>query len=229
MKSANEVRFLELLEKSPLTEEEFQEEEKARDLFVEELRTETASLLGELKSVGIICISVWDLVNTRQRYPEAIDILIKHLSINYHERNKEGIIRALTVKEARGKATKALIEEYNKTPIEEMNYRWVIGNAVNITATAQDYDSILKIVLDKKNGWSRGMFVAALGRLRGKEVEDLMITLLDDEDVKFEAVRILGKMKSVKAIEKIRFLTHYPVRELRILAIRALKKIEATK
>ncbi|MEO0249525.1 MAG: hypothetical protein ABIN58_08295, partial [candidate division WOR-3 bacterium] len=50
---------------------------------------------------GLEVSSVWDLVNTSEPYPEAIPVLIKLLSQIEEPHMKEGIVRALTVKEAR--------------------------------------------------------------------------------------------------------------------------------
>lgn len=195
MKSKAELRFVELLRKSPKTQEEIAEKDLMGEIFGQELKYERRDLSQELKDAGARFSDPWDMVNTKEPYPEAIDILVKHLSINYHDKNKEGIIRALTVKEAKGKANKALIEEYNKTPKEKDNLRWIIGNAFTVIITKEDIESILPIVMNKDNGMSRYRFVEALGKIKTEQVKAALTKLLDDEEMAPYAAKALNKFR----------------------------------
>ncbi|MCT3940444.1 hypothetical protein I6H88_21405 [Elizabethkingia bruuniana] len=107
-----EDRFISLLNKNPKTSLEVGEMEYAREQFEIELRKETEKLLEEIKSKGLIITNIWDLVNTKKSYPEAIESLTNHLSYPYHHKNKEGIIRALGIKGAGIKTISALLVEY---------------------------------------------------------------------------------------------------------------------
>ena len=196
MKSESELKFLELLRKPVKSKEEVAEKERWRNIFAGELKQEIMHLSKELIEAGCKYTDPWDLVNTKESYPEAIDILVKHASMPYHDRNKEGIIRALSVKEAKGKANTVLISEYNKIPKEKHNLRWVIGNAICVIITTEDTDSVLSIVEDKENGMSRDRFVLALGRIRSDKVEDCLIKLLDDSEMVPYALQALRKIKS---------------------------------
>ncbi len=61
----------------------------------------------ELEKVGIHIDSIYDLVNTSESYTEAIPILIDLVQKEFpNKRIQEGIVRALTIKEAKGKAPK---------------------------------------------------------------------------------------------------------------------------
>jgi hypothetical protein len=63
--------------------------------------------------------SVWDFANTAVAYPHLVDVLIDHFSRPYHIVTREGIARALTVKEARGtEAQKLLVAELKKRYIQ---------------------------------------------------------------------------------------------------------------
>ncbi|MCO5948302.1 hypothetical protein [Mucilaginibacter flavidus] len=173
MKSELELKFLKLLRKPIKSNVEIEEKEKLRNLFTEELKREIKDLSKELKEAEVKYTDPWDLVNASEPYPDAINILITHLSKQYHYRNKQGIVRALTVKEARGKANATLIAEYNKVPKDKENdsLRWAIGNAIWFIITPNDIESILPIVEDKKNGMSRHRFVLALGKIKSKKSE----------------------------------------------------------
>ena len=63
----------------------------------EQSRKEQAKLLADLTDVGIRVESVWDLVNTADKYQAAIPVLLRHVALPYSKRVKEGIVRALTV------------------------------------------------------------------------------------------------------------------------------------
>lgn len=223
-----ENKFVELLRKSPKSKQEVAEMEKYGDLFVKELNYEVRELSKEMKEAGSKYSDPWDLVNTKDSYPELIDILLKHLEKNYHDRNKEGIIRSLSVREAAGKATPLLIQEYYKTPREKNNLRWVIGNSVFTTITKSGIESIIPIVLDKRNGMSREMFIKALGKIKNDKSEKALIELLeDDQDEMLQyVIETLGKLKSQKAKSKIENLLHHPNEKIQSVAKKALKKID---
>jgi hypothetical protein len=111
------------------------------DLF----QREEKILINDLKSVGIIVESVWDLVNNRQHpilknnftghYEIAYPVLLKHLDYEYHPRIQEGIIRALTEKSARKIATDKLLKMFYKE--ENQNIKWVLANALKTLMTWQ--------------------------------------------------------------------------------------------
>lgn len=208
---------------------EYQEIRKAKEeahiTLERNLRHEAKELIEELKTVGVDVSSVWDLVNTKESYPNAIQILIAHLSKDYHDRNKEGIIRALAVKEAIGKAGDILIAEYNKIPKEKMMLRWAIGNTIYTTIKQEDIEGVLSIIKNKENGMSRQMFVVALGKVKSDKSEDILIELLDDDEVIPHALQALGLLKSQKAKEKIGALINHPKGLIRKEALKALKKI----
>lgn len=123
----------------------------------------------KLRDAGIMVESVYDLVNTSVSYPDAIPILLEALSSGIeHAGTEEGVIRALTVREAKGKAAPVLIREFYRTanPI----LRWVIGNAMTVVATEEDFDEIVRIIEDKENGDARQMFIFALGNFKNDPV-----------------------------------------------------------
>lgn len=225
MESEFEARYLELLRKPIKSKEEVQEKERLRIFLTEELKLEIKDLSQELAKIGCKYTDPWDLANTKESYPEAIDTLIKHVSKPYHDRNKEGIIRALIVKEAKGKANVALIAEYGRIAREKHNHRWVIGNAIYVIVIKDDIDSILPIVLNPENGISRQRFVLALGKIKSAKTEDILIKLLDDTEMALYAIQALERMKSRKAKEKISVLTNSKNESIRKEAQNFTKKM----
>lgn len=191
--------------------------------------TDSEKVNNSLLEVGFEVDSVYDLVNTTMSYPEAIQPLIEHLKNIQDVNIKEGIIRALTVKEAKGIANNPLFEEYNKTnEIANSGIRWVIGNAFTVIIGAEDVDRILKIVSNKDNGMSRQMFVIALSKIKSRkqDIENVLIDLLDDDLVCSHAINTLGKLKSVKAKPLLLTLTEHSRPLVRKEVVKALKKIE---
>ena len=190
------------------------------------MEIEANKIKSELAKVGVTINDIYDLVNTDKSYPTAVPVLLNLLQDGIeHIDIKEGIIRALAVKEAIGKASPVLIAEYNRTSKEKIHLRWAIGNTIHITITEDDVESILPIVLDKTNGMSRQMFVAALGKVKSGKAEDVLINLLDDEEVMPHALEALGRMKSKKAKDKISMLTNHPKALIRKEALKALRKV----
>jgi len=101
------------------------------------------SLINDLKNVGIKVETVWDLVNNRPhpylkntfvgQYDIAYPVLLKHLDFDYHPRIKEGIIRALTEKNAASIVAEKLLDLFYKEP--DKNLKWVLANALKTLMT----------------------------------------------------------------------------------------------
>lgn len=180
----------------PRSKEEIEETLSIAKKIELESAKEIGTLISELEGKGLSITSIWDLVNSKKTYPQAIDILIKYLPNDYSEKNKEGIVRALTVKAAKGKAASVLIEEYNRTPKGKDNLRWVIGNAIATVMTLQDVERILSIVTDRSNGNSRMQLVVALGTVKSKQVQDALTGLLNDEAMATTAQESLNRSLS---------------------------------
>lgn len=60
-----------------------------------------APLVDELRAAGFKVQSAWDLVNTPGSYPKAVPILLAHLPRPYPAAVREGIARALAVRETK--------------------------------------------------------------------------------------------------------------------------------
>ncbi len=164
--------------------------------------------------------SVFDLVNTREPYPEAIPTLLCMLSQVSEPHIKEGIVRALTVKEARGVAARPLIEEFKKieVPGKEQEAReqgpmvirlwhlkWTIGNALGYVADKSVAEEIMELLRDKRHGGTRSELVHAIARLKPPGTVELLMELLDDENdlTALNAAQALGRMGVKAAREKI--------------------------
>lgn len=137
------------LNKNPQFQQQEQRRNQARRQFEGELRDNEEPLLNELKSAGLSVGSVWDLVNTKKSYLEAIPILGRHLALPYDLRIREGIARALTVPEAKVVAKDILEELKGSKAKEEVEFRWALANALTVVANFSMMEEIKALTKDK--------------------------------------------------------------------------------
>ncbi|MGB4415556.1 MAG: HEAT repeat domain-containing protein [Paludibacter sp.] len=190
-------RFGELVKKPNKTPAEIQEKEEVRIALEAAYAEDEKPLIDALVEAGLNVTSSWDLVNTKSSYKVAIPILVEHLPKPYHIKNKEGIVRALAVKEAKGVACRAIIDEYHRAPKDDFNYRWTFGNTMAVIITAEYVDDVIAIVQNESNGESRHMFVTALGNTKSPRAKEPLQQLLKDKDktISKEAHKALKKIK----------------------------------
>jgi len=126
---------------------EYQDMQKRKAQELEErealLSEDEQDLIEELAAVGYEIESVWDFVNTNNRYEflrkfsgtynSAYTILVKHLNVEHHPRIREGIIRALTEKDSNEVASDALLASFYQE--QDSNLKWVLANALRTVLT----------------------------------------------------------------------------------------------
>lgn len=197
---------------TPEEEEQILQRHPERRAIWDELDRQDAIVVQALKEQAHLDVdSVAVLVNTRESYPEAIPVLLRFLCSEGFDLIKESIVRALTVKEARGIAARPLIEEFKRidvppkqprfegerdrygllirelTPEERRlsslwHLKWAIGNALSVVADESVTDEIVDLLSDKAHGGTRSALVEALLRLKPTNREELLLNLLQDED-----------------------------------------------
>lgn len=170
-------------------------------------------IVDALQARGVSVNSVYDLVNSKSAYPRAIPVLVMHLPEVTDLSVKEGIIRALTVKEARGIAGPALIREFGKLPYEDSKsdriqaLKWAIANALSVAAAPSDFENIAGLLREKRHGKAREMLAIALARTQDPRAPRILQEMLDDEGVTGHAITALGRLGATEARPKIeRFL-----------------------
>lgn len=107
-------------------------------------REDEADLVAGLRGLGIDVDSVWDLVNNAPHpvlerrfigpYEVAYPLLVEHLRSAHLPRVREGIVRALTVKDGGLAVEAALLEQFDEESSQEL--KWVLANALH---TAMPY------------------------------------------------------------------------------------------
>jgi hypothetical protein len=169
-------------EEMRLLREVNEERKLERDLMKSMFAKDEISLLADLKKGGCEVNSVWDLVNTNAKYPNAIPVLAAHLEIPHLDRVIAGIARALAVKEAQH-LWPLLASKYKSASegVGDDGYPlWAKdGFAVALAeiCTADTLPEMIELVSDKANGESRVLLLNALRKskdLRAKKtIEEL--------------------------------------------------------
>ncbi len=162
-------------------------------------KVEEAKILPELRAVGVVVDSTWDLVNTRQPYPAAIPILMKHLQDeSLTERSREGLARALICKESQGVADNVLLTLFYKTDAAEFSeLKWVLGYAVSIVCklSIEEIDAIL---VNHMHGRGRLQMVNMLKRrhksVYREHIMDLLAKPIDNELREY----LQGQVKNIR-------------------------------
>lgn len=145
-KSMTAMELDELLHSCPEWVAQNAEREAKRQAAELRFRAEEEPMIADLAKAGFKVGSVWDLVNTNKSYPAAIPILLDHLRRAYHKDIRNGIIRALTVKEAKGIVGSIILDELHGETDEEN--RWVLANALTVVADHANRESIQTLLDD---------------------------------------------------------------------------------
>ena len=143
---------------NPQYQKMMQEKEERMKILKAELDKDQAELTREISKIGIDIESVWDLVNNVKhpfldnkfvgQYRQVYSILVDHLDKPHHTRIREGIIRALTEKDAKDIAKDKLLEHFYKET--DKNLKWVLANALTTILTQTEKKKNSEIGLVKK-------------------------------------------------------------------------------
>jgi hypothetical protein len=190
---------------------------------------EAEPILIALLKEGLSLVSLDDLINQPMNYKSAIPILIYWLPLVQNVRVKETIVRALSIPWAKKtEAQKLLVHEFLVAE-PAFGLQWAIGNALSVVADDVVLTDLIELVLDKRHGKAREMVTMALGNMKGPRAEDVLISLLADEEVAGHAIVALGKLKSKKSILAIERFQSHPKTWIRNAAKKALARIRKSK
>lgn len=155
-----------------------------------EWRQAEAPLIEQLREAGFEVDSAWDLVNTSTPYPEALPILLKHLERPYPDRVREGIARALAVRDAKF-GWEALTDLYSQ---EEAGTDAKDGLAVAIAAASDDevIDDVISLARDPVHGESRILLLRRLARSKAPQARAALKEFAEDPTLTKEARRLLS-------------------------------------
>jgi len=156
-----------------------------------EWRRAEAPLIQDLRAIGVVVASAWDLVNKAGKYPKALPVLLHHLQRPYPDPVREGIARALGVREAKF-GWQVLIQLYQI----EREARAKDGLAAALAAIADDetISDVITLVTDTRHGPSRLLLLSALERSSDPSAYKTLIDLQNDPDLKKEIEIILRRL-----------------------------------
>lgn len=165
-----------------------------------EYRRAEAPLVDELRAAGFEVQSAWDLVNTPGSYPKAVPILLAHLPRPYPAAVREGIARALAVREAKDPGWNLLIRLY----IDEPEERVRSGLAAAIAAAADDeaIGDVIALARETRHGSSRLLLLSALERSEDPRARAALMDLGTDPDLTKEIQVILQRLKRAKRAKR---------------------------
>ena len=149
-----------------------------------------APLVEELRAAGRQVNSAWDLVNTPGTYPEVIPILLAHVSRPYPAAVREGIARALAVRES-SCGWGLLSQLYRQESVERVKD----GLAVALAAASNDelLGELIELARDRANGPSRLLLLRGLDRTKDPRGLETLTYLAEDPDLEQEIAVILRR------------------------------------
>lgn len=117
---------------------------------------EEEGIVEDLRGAGLSVTSLWDLVGTNLSYPEAIPVLLDHVTKPYSPRTLDGLVRALIVPEARGRAWPVLRDVVlaRKTELSSRT-PYALGTilyALGVLAMPADIPAMLQLIADEGLG-----------------------------------------------------------------------------
>jgi hypothetical protein len=164
-KSMSAAELMAQLQSDPEFVRKNEERETQRRAVEAELGAEERPILAELAKAGVRVASVWELVNAKSSYAAAIPVLTKHLRLPYHPKIREGIARALTVKEAQGVAGRVILDELKRGAENSREVRWALANALTQAADVSMAEEIKVLVADARYEDVREILTLALRNL----------------------------------------------------------------
>jgi len=136
---------------------------------------------------------IYDLVNGPTPR-EAVPVLLQLLPLLDNNPIKEGVIRALGDKAARGLAAGPLLAELKRLGGTRPLMGWAIGNALAEIVELRDFDEIRSLVRDPSLGKAREMLVLALARTKHPDAAAELRELARDEALAGHVVMAIGEL-----------------------------------
>lgn len=175
--------FMAELKADPVFQAAQAERDKVHFEKVARLKVASKPLDDALRKVcPLVTHGVWDLVNTRERYDEALPILFEHLTKDYPDEILDGIARALAVPQALSYRPQ-LISLFVREPPVSAGFRYGLGVAIGNTTGPFNLLETVQLVKKTSLGESRMALLPAIKRSRKPEMRKVIDELSNDPDL----------------------------------------------
>lgn len=179
-------------------DDDYQEAIRKQDEVLErkaaEWRRAEAPLVEDLRAAGLEVESSWDLVNTSTPYPAALPILLEHLDRPYPDRVREGIARALAVRDAQF-GIGELIRLYRAEPVGT-NAKDGLAAAIGGSAGDDLIDDVIDLATDPSNGTNRVLMLDAIARSSAPQAQAALKKIVrEDSSIGDEARTLLRRSR----------------------------------
>jgi hypothetical protein len=154
-----------------------------------------APVVRDLNAAGLRVESVWDLVNTNDSYTVALPILLDHLQRDYPDKVREGIARAMAVRESKF-AWHTLIRLFRAQFDANPNgVKGALAVALSEAADDEVMSDLIELFEEPRHGESRIFFVTTLKRSRLANARAALAAGRQDPQLVREIVRVLDRPK----------------------------------
>jgi hypothetical protein len=150
-------------------------------------------VVTRLREVGVQVSDVYELVNGATPR-EAIPVLIQVLPLLDDNTIKEGVVRALGDKTARGVAAGPLMAELKRLRGAKPLLAWAIANSLAEVAQSSDFEDLRSLARDSSLGKAREMLVLALGRTKHPDAAAALVQLAADDALAGHVVMAAGEL-----------------------------------
>jgi hypothetical protein len=174
--------FLAKLESDPGWVKQRNERERAHLEKAVRLHEAENPLVIALQGLGMDVSSIWDLVNARESYPMAVPVLLEHMDRNYPPEIREGIARALAIREAVTgwqKIKTAFLNDPNPTT-DISPSKWAWGLALGASADDSVIEELIEMARDISHGQDRSPLIGALLRSKDPRAKQVLKELEND-------------------------------------------------
>jgi predicted metal-binding protein len=182
------------------------EREKVHLEKVAKLKAASKPLNDALRAVcPLVTESVDDLVNTRERYDEALPILFEHLTKDYPSEILEAIARAMAVQEAMPWRKNFIEIIKNRPPVpkgKRDGFRDGLALAIGNTTGPHNVWETIELLRDISIGESRILMLSVLGKVKDPEVRKALLELRENDLELRRAISDLGWVKKLTRVRR---------------------------